>query len=47
MLISRGDPAIFVRWPFGGTFLVLTCAILVLLAVASGRRAVSRWRKTA
>jgi TctA family transporter len=38
MLISRGDPAIFMRRPLGGTFLVLTCMIVVVLALASARR---------
>jgi len=29
MLISRGDPATFVRWPYSGAFLLLACGVLV------------------
>src|SRR5262245_8337431 len=47
MLISRGDPAIFIRWPFGGSLLLMICAILVLLAVASTRQATRRGAKPA
>jgi TctA family transporter len=47
MLISRGDPAIFMRRPLGGTFLLLTCIVVVVLALASTRRAVGRGAKPA
>jgi TctA family transporter len=42
MLISRGDPYTFVQSAFGGSFLLLTCIVLVVSAVASARRAVDR-----
>jgi len=38
LTLSRGDPAIFVRSPLSGTFLVLTCAALTALVVLSVRR---------
>jgi TctA family transporter len=47
MLISRGDPAIFVRRPLGGTFLLLTWLIVMVLALASARRAMGRGAKPA
>jgi len=47
MLISRGDPAIFIRRPLGGTFLLLTCIIVVVSALASVRRAMGRGAKPA
>ena len=47
MLISRGDPAIFMRRPLGGTFLLLTCIIVMVLALASARRAMGRGAKRA
>jgi Tripartite tricarboxylate transporter TctA family len=45
MLISRGDPAIFVRRPLGGTFLLLTCTIVMMFALASAWRAMGRGTK--
>jgi TctA family transporter len=47
MLISRGDPAIFMQRPFGGTFLLLTCIVVVVLALVSARRAAGRGVKPA
>jgi len=47
MLISRGDPAIFMRRPFGAIFLLLTCIVVVVLVLASARRAMGRGAKPA
>ena len=47
MLISRGDPAIFMRRPLGGIFLLLTCIIVMVFALASARRAMGRGAKPA
>src|SRR5262249_15683883 len=39
LLISRGDPATFLRWPISGTVLLLAAAILTLAIVLSAWRA--------
>ena len=44
LLISRGDPAIFLRWPISGTVLLLAAAILTLAIVLSAWRALPRRR---
>jgi uncharacterized membrane protein SirB2 len=44
MLISRGDPAVFVRWPISGTLLLLACGILAMVALPSARRSLLRGR---
>jgi len=44
VLISRGDPAIFLRWPISGTVLLLAAAILTLAIVLSAWRALPRRR---
>jgi TctA family transporter len=44
LLISRGDPAIFLRWPISGTVLLLAAAILTLAIVLSAWRALPRQR---
>lgn len=38
ILLSNGDPAIFMRWPLSATFLVLTCGVLVAIILSSLRR---------
>jgi TctA family transporter len=45
LLLSNGDPAIFMRWPLGATFLVLTCGILVALMLLSLRRSLLLGRR--
>ena len=47
MLLSNGDPAIFMRWPLGATFLLLTCGVLVTLVLLSLRRSLLPGRSTA
>jgi putative tricarboxylic transport membrane protein len=44
LLISRGDPAILLRWPISGTVLLLAAAILTLAIVLSAWRALPRRR---
>jgi TctA family transporter len=44
LLISRGDPATFLRWPISGTVLLLAAAILTLAIVLSAWRALPRRR---
>src|SRR5262249_41603006 len=44
LLISRGDPAIFLRWPISGTVLLLAAAILTLAIVLSAVRSLPRRR---
>src|SRR5262249_269731 len=44
LLISRGDPAIFLRWPISGTGLLRAAAILTVGVVVSGGRVVPRRR---
>jgi len=44
LLISRGDPAIFLRRPISGTVLLLAAAILTLAIVLSAWRALPRRR---
>ena len=38
VLLSNGDPAVFVRWPLSATFLILTCTVMVVLVLLSLRR---------
>ena len=45
LLISRGDPAIFVRWPISGTLMLLAAAIVALVAASSVWRVFARRRK--
>ena len=47
MLLSNGDPAIFGRWPLSAIFLLLTCAVLVVLVLLSLRRSRLPGRSTA
>jgi TctA family transporter len=47
ILLSNGDPAILARWPLSATFLLLTCAVLVGLALLSLRRRLLLGRSTA
>ncbi len=44
LLISRGDPATFLRWPISGTVLLLAAAILAFAIVLSAWRALPRRR---
>ena len=45
ILLSNGDPAIFMRSPLGATFLVLTCGVLVALMLLSLRRSLLLGRR--
>jgi TctA family transporter len=47
MLISRGDPTVFVRWPFSATLVLLACCILLSVVFVSARPAPARGRETA
>jgi hypothetical protein len=39
MLISNGDPGVFIRSPFSGILLLLAGGILAVVALLSARRA--------
>jgi len=41
LLIARGDPAVFVRWPYSASFVILTCVILAGITLKSIRRALN------
>lgn len=41
MLISRGDPAIFLRWPYSATLLTMAGVMLVVAVVLSVRRSLA------
>jgi TctA family transporter len=45
ILLSNGDPAIFMRWPLSATFLVLTCGVLVAQILLSLRRSLLLGRR--
>jgi putative tricarboxylic transport membrane protein len=45
MLLSNGDPAVFLRWPISGVLLLLTGAILAAAALLSVKRALQQPRR--
>jgi hypothetical protein len=46
LLVSRGDPAIFLRWPFSAILLLLAGGTLALVALLSARRSLIGRRST-
>ncbi len=46
LIISRGDPVIFLRWPYSASFVALTCVILVGITLMSIRRTLNSQQNT-
>jgi hypothetical protein len=46
LLISRGDPVVFLRWPYSASFVILTCVILAGVTMMSIRRTLNPRQNT-